>query len=444
MSNDYYVDLILPIPIRQLFTYKVPELLMEECIPGKRAVVQFGKKKVYSAVIRNVHQNKPSAFQAKEILNIIDDQPIIDQNQFEFWDWMADYYMCSLGDVYKAALPAGLRLESNTNISYNNELFENDEEVENLSFTEKETLILDSLQTSKSLTLNDINDILSLKNSLSHIKSLYDKGAIKIQETLEKGFQSKTEKFLQLNPAIANDEELNEILNTLKKAPKQYEALVAFLEMSNYGLTEASLELNQKEFQKKSNCSPAVIKSLEKKEILLIQSKDISRLEFSSDKNEEFNQLNELQLEAFNKIKTEFKEKATVLLHGVTSSGKTEIYIHLIDKYLKEGKQILYLLPEIALTSQIVGRLRKAFGDKVGVYHSKYNDAERVETWQNIQGNNSENNSKQYQIILGVRSSIFLPFKNLGLVIIDEDPLNPVISRGSISMDNVALNLATR
>ncbi len=172
MSKDYFVDLILPVPIRQLFTYRVPEALLEECVPGKRAVVQFGKKKVYSAVIKNIHQNRPVAHATKDILSIIDDESIIDNEQFKFWDWMADYYMCSLGDVYKAALPAGLRLESNTNISYNNAFFETDDEPSDWKFTPKETIILDSLKASKSLNLNDINDILSLKNSLPHIKTL--------------------------------------------------------------------------------------------------------------------------------------------------------------------------------------------------------------------------------------------------------------------------------
>jgi len=424
MSKDYFVDLILPIPIRQLFTYRVPRALVNECEQGKRAVVQFGKKKIYSAVIRHVHQNPPQNHQTKEILNIIDNQPIISQEQFVFWEWMADYYMCSLGDVYKAALPAGLRLESNTNISYNNEFFKNANDSGNWNFTPKETIILDSLKDSNSLSLTDVNDILSLKNSLPHIKSLYDKGAIKVQETLEKGFRAKTVKHLQLNPQIADDENLNNVLNSLKKAPKQYQTFSLFLEMSNYGIDDELKTVSQKKLIEKSNCSVPTITGLVKKEILLVELKDVSRLEFSSQENQRFNRLNENQLDAFNQIQSQFNEKETILLHGVTSSGKTEIYIHLIDRYLKTGKQVLYLLPEIALTSQIVERLKRVFGDKVGVYHSKYNDAERVETWQNIQDNNPNNDLKQYQIILGVRSSIFLPFKNLGLIIIDEEHEN--------------------
>jgi primosomal protein N' (replication factor Y) len=228
MSKNTFVDLILPVPIRQLFTYSVPEALVNDCQTGKRAVVQFGKKKIYSAIIKKVHQNKPSEHATKNILNIIDERPIISETQFKFWDWMADYYMCSLGDVYKAALPAGLRLESNTNISYNEDFFENEADFDHLHFSERETLVLDSLKSSKTLSLNEINEILSLKNSLPHIKSLYEKGAIKIQEKLEKGFQAKTEKYIGLNPEIADDENLNEVLDKLKRAPKQFETLNYF------------------------------------------------------------------------------------------------------------------------------------------------------------------------------------------------------------------------
>jgi primosomal protein N' (replication factor Y) len=424
MSKNTFVDLILPVPIRQLFTYSVPEALVNDCQTGKRAVVQFGKKKIYSAIIKKVHQNKPSEHATKNILNIIDERPIISETQFKFWDWMADYYMCSLGDVYKAALPAGLRLESNTNISYNEDFFENEADFDHLHFSERETLVLDSLKSSKTLSLNEINEILSLKNSLPHIKSLYEKGAIKIQEKLEKGFQAKTEKYIGLNPEIADDENLNEVLDKLKRAPKQFETLNYFLELSNYGFTEEPKKISQSEFQKESGCSVSIIKELIKKDILLVHLKDVSRLEFSSNQKQNLHPLSKNQLVALKKIEDCFADKDTVLLHGVTSSGKTEIYIHLIDKYLKEGKQVLYLLPEIALTSQIVERLKRVFGNKVGVYHSKYNDAERVETWQNIQGSDKLDSSKQYQIILGVRSSVFLPFKNLGLVIVDEEHEN--------------------
>ncbi len=424
MNKDTFVDLILPVPLRQLFTYKVPEILVKDCQQGKRAVVQFGKKKIYSAIIKKVHQSKPSGHATKNILNIIDDQPIITETQFKFWDWMAGYYMCSLGDVYKAALPTGLRLESSTSISYNEDYFENEADFDHLRFSAKETLILDSLRSSKSLSLNEINDILSLKNSLPHIKSLYEKGAVKIQEKLEKGFKAKTEKYIGLNPKIADDESLNKVLDKLKRAPKQFEAFNSFLEVSNYGLTNELNKISHSEFQKKCGCTAVIINELIKKDILLVYLMDVSRLEFSSTQKQNLHPLNKNQLEALKKIEDYFADKDTALLHGVTSSGKTEIYIHLIEKYLKKGKQVLYLLPEIALTSQIVERLKRVFGNKVGVYHSKYNDAERVETWKNIQGNDKQVSSKQYQIILGVRSSVFLPFKNLGLVIVDEEHEN--------------------
>lgn len=423
MEPGYFVDLILPVPLRQLFTYRVPDFLTEECQEGKRAVVQFGKKKIYAALIKKVHQNKPTDFEAKELLNIIDNEPVVNQKQFRFWEWMATYYMCSEGEIYKAALPAGLRLESNTGIVYNQEYFDDEALSVNWNFTPKETLILDALQSSKSLTLNDINDILSIKNSLPHIKKLYDKGAIKIHETLEKGFQSKTEKFLKLNENFATNEALNKVFDKLKRAQKQSDVLSSFLELSNFGEERGLAEISQKELIQKSGATTQVINELIKKDILNLVVKDISRLEFKSPNALQISNLNEYQLSAFEQIKTQFIEKDAVLLHGVTSSGKTEVFIHLINNYLQSGKQVLYLLPEIALTSQIVERLRNVFGTKVGVYHSKYNDAERVETWNNINSDNPNSNN-QYQLILGVRSSIFLPFNNLGLIIVDEEHEN--------------------
>lgn len=422
-EKDLFVDLILPVPIRQLFTYKVPYNLIEKCEIGKRAIVQFGKKKVYSSIIQNIHNTEPQNFEIKEISDIIDDAPIVNKNQFHFWEWMANYYMCSQGDVYKAALPAGLRLESNTSITYNEEFFENEANSNFLNFNAKETSILDALNHKRYLNINEINDLLKVKSSLTHIKSLYDKGAIIVQENLDRGFQAKTQKYLTLNPEIANDDSLNNIYDQLKRAKKQQEILGQLLELINYEEGSPLKEISQKQFMNDTGATSAAISQLVKKDIIQVIQKDISRLDFSTYENIHLNALNEVQQIAFAEIKSLFEEKTTVLLHGVTSSGKTEIYIHLIAEFLKKGQQVLYLLPEIALTSQIVERLKKAFGNKVGVYHSKYSDSERVETYKNVLGD-VINEDNRYQIILGVRSSIFLPFNNLGLIIVDEEHEN--------------------
>jgi len=424
-KTEFIVDLILPVPLNQLFSYRVPESLQGECTSGKRAVVQFGKKKIYSALIKNVHQNGTTEFELKDILEIIDNEPIVNEKQIQFWEWMAEYYMCSIGEVYKAALPAGLRLESNTNISYHDDFFEDPNNLELYHFNPKESLILDALNKSKSLTIDEINTIAQVKSCLPHIKSLYEKGAIGIEESLEKGFQSKMEKHIKLSDDFASDEKLNETIINLKRAGKQLDLLHTFLSITEFEEGKELKLISRKELIKKSQAAPATIDLLIKKGIFELINKEISRLEFiESKENNLLHELNPEQSEAYHQITELFKEKDTVLLHGVTSSGKTEIFIKLINSYINQGKQVLYLMPEIALTAQMVDRLRKAFGIKVGVYHSKYNDSERVETWNNIAGTNSNNNATPYQIILGVRSSVFLPFSNLGLVIIDEEHEN--------------------
>ncbi len=423
-NTELFVDVILPVPVRQLFTYSVPELLHSECISGKRVVVQFGKKKIYSALIHNVHQNKPKTFELKEIIDIIDGEPIVNEKQIQFWQWMCEYYMCSIGEVYKAALPSGLRLESSTSISYHEDFFENIPDSRFTDFSANESRILDALSANKILTINEISSISNVRNILPVIKSLYEKGSIRVEESLEKGFQSKKEKFIQLSKEFASEQKLNDLLNALSRAGKQLEMLQSFLILSEYEEGKELQLIGKKELLEKSAISVSVLESLIKKEILLNVEREISRLEFSSNTGDSFFELNDHQNQAYEKIIDLLKEKETVLLHGVTSSGKTEIYIKLIKQYLDEGKQILYLLPEIALTSQIVERLRNAFGEKVGVYHSKYNDAERVETWNNISEHHKTINSPSYKIILGVRSSVFLPFTNLGLIVIDEEHEN--------------------
>lgn len=421
MSN-YFVDIILPFSLRDLFTYQVPPELVVQCEIGKRVVVQFGKKKIYSAIIKTIHQNEPQGFETKNIISVIDHIPLITSTQLDFWEWMADYYMCSQGDVYKAALPSGLRLASNTIIAFKTDFFEDEQNLSNLKFSLKEEIILDALREKKSLSLDDVNKLLAIKNSIPHIKSLYDKGAILIEESLEKDFRNKQETYLKLNDDIANDDALNTVFDSLKRAKKQQEALNSFLDISNYGLTNKTEFVKRKDFLRKTDVKSASINELLRKGILISEQRTVSRLLVDNTKTKALNTLNSAQTDALSKIQEFFKKKDTVLLHGVTSSGKTEVYIHLITKYIQEGKQILYLLPEIALSTQIVERLKAFFGNKVGIYHSRYSDAERVEVWKNIV--DAEHEHSKFSVILGVRSAIFLPFTNLGLIIVDEEHEN--------------------
>ncbi len=425
MSRDeLFADLILPVPLNQFFTYHIPDDMAELCVPGKRAVVQFGRAKIYSAIIYRTHYNKPSNYKTKSILSVLDDVPIINEFQFKFWEWIARYYLCTLGEVYRAALPAGLKLESHTSIKYNEDFFESDENLKNLRFSAKENILLDALKKNKSFKISEINELLSLKSSLNHIKSLYDKGAIEIEESLNKNYKTKKETYLYLAENLQTDEQLKHVLESLSRATKQKQLLLSFLEHTQFSENKQVKEISKKELLKVTNSSSSIVKELEKKGILLSSQKDISRLVTDNKEVIEAKKLNEAQAQALKSIKEQFKNKETVLLHGVTSSGKTEIYIHLINEVIKKGQQVLYLLPEIALSTQLIYRLKKHFGNQIGVYHSKFNDAERVEIWQNIQNSSNLQNQPQYKIILGVRSSVFLPYSNLGLIIIDEEHEN--------------------
>ena len=420
----FYADLILPVPLDQLFTYHIPNEFVEQCKPGKRAVVQFGRKKVYSAIIYRTHHNKPTEYKTKSIFSILDDKPIINEFQFKFWKWIADYYLCTIGEVYRAALPAGLKLESHTSVRYNTDFFDTDEDTTALSFSPKETILLDSLRTNKSLKISEINNLLSVKNSLNYLKSLYDKGAIEIEESLNQTYKIKKESYIRLGNTVQTDDNLNIALDELSRAKKQKQLLLSFLELINYSLDNQKEEISKKELLEFSGISVQILKELEKKEILGITQKATSRLSTEDVPVIIAKTLNKAQSKALNEIKEQFKEKDTVLLHGVTSSGKTEVYIHLITEMIRKGKQVLYLLPEIALSTQLIHRLKKHFGNEIGVYHSKFSDAERVEIWNNIQNTSKLNNQPQYKIILGVRSSVFLPYTNLGLIIIDEEHEN--------------------
>lgn len=412
--NTLFVDVILPLAIPNAYTYRLPKDWNAHIKVGQRVVVQFGKgKKQYSAVVSRIHEQPPSAYQAKYIETIVDEEPILHPIQLEFWRWIADYYMANLGEVMNAALPSGLRLASETRVL----LHPNYQSVVN-DLTDEEYLLIEALELRNVLELKEISEILGIKYVQPKIKRLIDQKALMTEEEIKMRYKPKMVDFIELSSKAKDQENLKEIFDDLQKAPKQMEALMGFLQMSRFYTSEQQ-QVKKLDLQKKAGASPAIIKSLIQKGVFTIVKKEQGRLA-KSKAELEAKALNEHQKLALEQIETEFKSKQVCLLHGVTSSGKTEVYIHLIQKELAKGKQVLYLLPEIALTTQIVQRLQSIFGEKVGVYHSRFNENERVEVWNNVLRFQS-NKFEEYQIILGARSALFLPFSNLGLVIIDEE-----------------------
>jgi len=407
-----YVDVILPLPLPRTFTYSLPEYTVEGIEPGCRVVVPFGRKKFYTAIVQSLHNNAPTDYEVKEVTAILDPSPVLLPQQFKFWKWLADYYLCSQGDVYKAALPSGMKIESETTVEYNPDF----EAVEQL--TDKEQLILDLLSQEPEQSITHLEKESKVKNILNVIKSLLDKEAIFVKEELKRTYKPKTEARVRLAEAIATEEKLKEIFDELGRAPKQLALLMKYVELSGYMGTKDLKEVAKSELLQRSGVSPAVFNGLVEKGIFEVYHHEIGRLIRTETKTVELNPLNDYQQQAHDEIVTQLHEKNVCLLHGVTSSGKTEVYIHLIAETIHQGKQVLYLLPEIALTTQITERLKRVFGSRLGIYHSKFPDAERVEIWQ------KQLTDKGYDIILGVRSSIFLPFRNLGLIIVDEEHEN--------------------
>ena len=407
-----YVDVILPLPLANYYTYSLPDEMAEKVKIGCRVVVSFGRKKFYTAIVANVHFSAPEAYETKDITELLDAEPILLPIQFRFWSWLSEYYLCTNGDVYKAALPSGLKLESETIVVYNPD-FE-----ANAPLPEKEQLILDLLSKEPEQCVTQLEKESGVKNVLSVIKSLLDKEALFIKEELKRNYKPKTEVRVRLTAEASVEERLRELFDELSRAPKQLALLMKYVELSGFMGKTPLKEVSKKDLLAKATASPAIFNELVDKNVFEVYYHEIGRLNRQQANVSEINALNTSQQQAFDAILASFEEKNVCLLHGVTSSGKTEIYIHLIQKVIDSGKQVLYLLPEIALTTQITERLQRVFGDKLGIYHSKFSDAERVEIWRKQLGGNG------YQVILGVRSSVFLPFEHLGLVIVDEEHEN--------------------
>lgn len=408
-----FVDVIVPLPIAGQYTYSIPVEMEGMVQTGCRVVVPFGRKKFYTAIVTKVHYAAPEGYDTKDIEEVLDSKPVLLPKQFEFWEWLSSYYLCTLGDVYKAAVPSGMKLESETLIEYNPDF----EAVAPLP--EKEQRILDLLSKDTEQCVTLLEKASGLKNILPVIKSLLDKEAIFVKEELKRNYKPRTEARVKFVDPDMDEARLQQLFNDLGRAPKQLALLMKYVELSGWVARQNTLkEVTKKALLEKSGSSSAVFNGLVEKGIFEVYHQEIGRLDKKQLSTSDINPLNVAQREAYESIIHNFREKNVCLLHGVTSSGKTEIYIHLIQEVLKAGKRVLYLLPEIALTTQITERLKRVFGHRLGIYHSKFPDAERVEIWRKQLGEDG------YDVILGVRSSIFLPYKNLGLVIIDEEHEN--------------------
>ena len=408
-----YVDVIVPLPIASQYTYSLPAELEDSVQEGCRVVVSFGRKKFYTAIVTKVHYAAPEGYETKDIEEVLDETPILFSRQLQFWEWLSSYYLCTLGDVYKAAMPSGMKLESETVVVYNDEF----EASQPLGSSEQR--LLDMLSTDKEQCVSLLQRAMGVKNILPIVKRLLDKEAIFVKEDLKRNYKPRTEARVRLANRELDEQGMMTLFNELSRAKKQLAVLMKYVELSGWvGRGKYLQEITKKTLLEKAGASTTIFNGLVDKGIFEVYYQEIGRLDKSEIATKEGNLLNLAQQAAFQGIMNNFREKNVCLLHGVTSSGKTEIYIHLIQEVLKAGKQVLYLLPEIALTTQITARLKRVFGNKLGVYHSKFPDAERVEIWK------KQLSEKEYDVILGVRSSIFLPFKRLGLVIVDEEHEN--------------------
>lgn len=416
VKPNLYIDVILPLALPGAFTYHVDPDHTAKVEVGKRVIVQFGRRKYYSAIIYKIHRDEPKEYKTKPVQTVLDDHPVINPFQLRLWEWIAQYYMCTLGEVYKAALPSGLKLESETKVVYQPAFDEN-----NASLTEKEALILDVLRDENILGLKELADKTGRKDVLPIVNSLMNKKALTVEEKLKDAYKPRKESFIKLNFPPEDDQTLNQVFEKLRNAPKQVEILMYLIKLLRNQGNDSDGFISRQKLMKETSGGTSPLKGLIEKNIVIQEEREISRIGNQNQENSGIKDLTTAQQEAFEQIREQFWEKEVALLHGITSSGKTEIYIHLIREQLEKGNQVLYLLPEIALTSQIIHRLKAVFGERVGVYHSKFPDNERVEVYQKLL-NHQE--AEKFQVILGVRSSIFMPFSKLGLVIVDEEHEN--------------------
>ncbi len=411
-----FAEVLLPLPVPGTFTYRVPFALNDKVKPGQRVTVQFGKRRVYAGLVMALHEKPPAKGIPKYILSVLDEKPLVNDIQMHFWHWIADYYMSTPGEVMHVALPSVFRLSSESAVVLMPG-FEPDKQTLN----ESEYRITEALLQKKKLTIAEVSRIVGYQKVLPLLKTMIERRLVAMEEELKQQYRPKKTKMVRLSDACFEEGALQEIMDNLgKRAHKQLELLMGFLSLSGFPLKKG-FAVPKADLLQKTGASDAALKALTEKGVFEWEEKVISRFTDESVENVRTFSLSPAQKEAYTLLKKQMQEHLVVLLHGVTSSGKTELYIKLMEDALATGKQVLYLLPEIALTTQIINRLRKHFGDEIGVYHSRYNRNERAEVWENVAGIQHRHVHKPYRIILGPRSAMFLPFDDLGLVIVDEE-----------------------
>lgn len=402
---NYFIDVILPIPVNQLFTYEINEDEFSFLKKGMRVAVPFGRKKIYTSIVFSIHNNLPTSYEVKSIFQIIDNKPLVNEEQLKFWEWISKYYMCSIGEVLRAAIPSILLLESETSISKLDTSNINQDDLDDQEF-----LIMQALETQSPLKINEITNILNKKNIFNHLDSLSEKNLIAINESLYSKYKPKFSRCLNLSESFITKDAVDDLKISLKRSPKQLEVLNYFLDHNNKNdLIEIS------DLKNIAKASTAIIKKMIDRGVFKESYIQIDRIQNSKINVSKEIKLSKGQNTAYNKILDSFNRNKTVLFNGVTSSGKTEIYIKIIQSILKKGVKVLYLVPEIALTTQLVSRLSQVFSEELIVYHSRFSINQRVEIWNKVL------DSKKPQLIIGARSSLLLPFSNLKLIIIDEE-----------------------
>lgn len=401
-----FVEVILPLPLERNFTYAITAAEAQFIRPGFRVAVPFGKRNVYTGVVYKVHNNPPVAYEAKSIHSILDKSPILNSFQFQLWEWISNYYMCTMGEVLRASLPSIFLLESETLISLNKS---SDSEISNLS--DEEYLVFEALQQQSSLKIDEINTIINKKNSFPILQRLLDQKIIVSEQEVSEKYKPKLVRCVKIHSDYENQNNLQDLLESLTRSVKQRELVLNY-----FSLATQNTQIEVSELKTKSNATSTQIKALIDKGVFEDYFFQIDRVKFENSGVGISKDLNNYQELALKQINTSFETYDISLLHGVTSSGKTEIYVKKIEDIVAKGKQVLYLVPEIALTSQLVHRLKQYFGNKIAVYHSRYSQNERLEVWNHVL-----NNSESARVIIGARSSVLLPFRDLGLVIVDEE-----------------------
>lgn len=407
-----FAEVLLPVPVPGTFTYRVPYVLNESIRVGQRVAVQFGKTKILSGLVISLTEKVPEV-EVKYLSDILDSEPVVNPIQLRFWEWVKTYYLCHLGEVMQAALPSALKLSSESKVALSPDFV-----LDSMALNDYEYLIVEALQVQPKIAISEVSKIIGFKKVMPIVRTMMEKGILVIEEELNEKYKARYERFVRLTGTYREETRLQELMDRLtKRAYKQLEVLLAYLTLGG----DCDNDIKASELLKKADANSSVLKAMADKGIFEVYEHQVSRLkDFKAQTPTSSIQLTEAQQRAFNEVHDGFESDQPVLLHGVTSSGKTEIYIKLIQEAIDEGKQVLYLLPEIALTAQIINRLKQYFGDKLGVYHSRYGTHERVEVWNQV-NDFAKSRIPQRSIIIGSRSAIFLPYSHLGLIIVDEE-----------------------